>query len=340
MTVSTLEDGSKEAQAKHESYLFVYENYIQYIDDNQDYQTKRLNTTKWSPTDFNSEIFKNSYDKITTFYCIENLSDVFISWSRGSEKFTYLTVEFYKYIWSTCLTIDEFYEVISSVTVHLYIEYPYIDDTDLDNTIKIKGELLYFSLNEGAYTQYDIKLAENNYEIQNDYLFSSKKEGSYYSLYASDTSSYTNREYTNVGFLGAYIINLQNIKISHYANIYNFYDLIGQLGGIYEMVFRFFSIFALYFVRKMYDHSWLNTLNHSKMESNCYQSRISMGMASEQRVGEKSEANNNQTLFLKRSKIRPENVISKSIKMNHRSKYDYNYLLTNILLPLELWVCK
>lgn len=143
----------------------------------------------------------------------------------------------------------------------MFSQTSYLDLKDLANPLKKKGEFNYLNMNLGLYTRSTIKVAHNTYDIDDNYMFPSTNKGSFYSIYSIDISSATQKGSTNYGWLGSIAIMNAQIDIDSSVKIYNFYDLIGQLGGIYEIMFEFFGIFCFYIAKKMYDYSLVNTMN-------------------------------------------------------------------------------
>lgn len=261
----TAADGQVANRMREEVFPTVFLNHIHRDEYGvQVFTSESISLQSCSNTTFDQEIYKNNKYLIDTYYCIYGAENLYLEGSLSSHDYTYLSVEFYKNLWDNCFTMTDFLNKISYFGMDLIIEYPYVDYTDLEHPIKKKSEILGLSLNVNSYTMYDILISENTYDIHNSYLFSSKQKGFFYSLYSSEAFSFTHRGMTDAGFIGSFEFKLKDINVSHYASIYNLYDLIGQLGGIYELVHEILSIFVLYFVKKIYDHSLLNTLNESR----------------------------------------------------------------------------
>lgn len=61
---------------------------------------------------------------------------------------------------------------------------------------------------------------------------------------------------------------MEIFKNTYQLKIYNVFDLIAQIGGIYELIYEFFALLSLYVARKMYEHSLVNTMNQTMMNVN------------------------------------------------------------------------
>lgn len=158
------------------------------------------------------------------------------------------------------MTRKEFVDQVEYIAVTIFIQTSYIDANDLENPIKYKGDFFDLYLNINSYSQLNIYVVENTYQIEDSFIFSSNKNGTFYSIYSSKPSTYTYTPGTDLGSLGRIELFIKDIKYHHDVKIYNFYDLIAQLGGIYEILYQIIGFVVFYVAKKIYDYSLVNFL--------------------------------------------------------------------------------
>lgn len=197
--------------------------------------------------------------------------------------------------------MDSFVQQTNFVQLRLFVQSSYVDFNDINNPIKVQSEIRFLNLNLMSYTESTVNVVANNYEVDNDYLFAPTKTGDFFSVDSYFTSTYTDKMHTGAGYLGEIKVLLKPTKITHKVKVYNFYDFIAQLGGIYGLIFEIFSVCTLYFTKKIYEHSLVNTMNQCQ-----YVSHETRKEKEEKQADAKSENqsdfNDSQTSFITKMK--------------------------------------
>lgn len=150
--------------------------------------------------------------------------------------------------------MSDFLARVNYLTLIIFIQTPYVDFQDVVNPIKLKGEYRYINFDLNSYNGYQVHISEDSYNIENNFFYGSNI-GNFFTIYSYTSDKYTSKNKTDAGYFGTVMIKLETSQREYDVKIYNFYDLIAQIGGIYEILFEFFGIFAFYIARKLYDHS-------------------------------------------------------------------------------------
>lgn len=153
---------------------------------------------------------------------------------------------------------EELSDRINYIQLITFYQIPYLDFNELDDPLKLKVEIDYTQINLNSYVSRLTKIALHEYKIENSYLFYPPKTGIFYDAKSSEIRSYTFTNFTHDGWLGEFKMYFTPTKTSYQVIMYNIYDLIGQLGGIYGMIFEIFGILAFYVARKTYEYSLVN----------------------------------------------------------------------------------
>lgn len=164
---------AKTNQAFDEAMPYLYQHTYTYNPEtgNTDYSSKYIETTPWNSSVFDEQIYKDQEKIIVNLYCLTNPMDVYLKGSASSQEFSYFTIEVYKYLWSECLSMDKFYDQMDGMQIRMLTQTSYLDFNDLANPLKKKGEMNFLSMNFGFYTRSTIKIAQNKYEIDDNYMF-------------------------------------------------------------------------------------------------------------------------------------------------------------------------
>lgn len=212
--------------------------------------------------DFDLKIYNVHQTFLKQCLCPQNASDIFIKGDTTSQDYTYLAAYVYKNDCNGWLNLNDFYYQLSYAELITFYQVPYLDFNDLNDPLKFKAEVDFTHLDLSAYTSRVTKISLNEYEVENSYLFYPPKTGIFYNIKSSDIGSLTYKEYTSTGWLGEIKLYFTPTKTSYQVNMYNIYDLIAQLGGIYGMIFEIFGILAFYVARKTYEYSLVNWMNN------------------------------------------------------------------------------
>lgn len=125
----------------------------------------------------------------------------------------------------------------------------------------------YINLNLGSFTEANINLVDNSYVVEDTYFFPSSNRGNFSSIYSMENSVYTKTNKEEDGILGEIRFNNVNMRIDTQVQIYNFFDLIAQIGGVYELIFQFIGILGFYVSSKIYEYTLVNALNSNYKNS-------------------------------------------------------------------------
>lgn len=89
----------------------------------------------------------------------------------------------------------------------------------------------------------------NTYELYDSYFSTVPKTGKFYTI--SD-SLYSQGPYIT-GYLGEVGMFIDNKIIQHERKVYTLFELVGDLGGILQIIFTSLSIFMNYYTNKLYE---------------------------------------------------------------------------------------
>lgn len=70
------------------------------------------------------------------------------------------------------------------------------------------------------------------------------------------------------GFVGGIIVKLDYQIVNHERRVYNFFDMISDIGGVYEVIKTVILIFMSSYTSKMYNFYTVNNINHRYINSN------------------------------------------------------------------------
>lgn len=103
-------------------------------------------------------------------------------------------------------------------------------------------------------------LGNNTYSFYDNYLISNPKIGEFYSI-SNHFSSQDAYEDCSFGVVSLY---LDNESVHYERRVYNLYDMIGDVGGIYQVVFTLFYFFSNRYTSKLYGLQMINGLHQSQ----------------------------------------------------------------------------
>lgn len=155
--------------------------------------------------------------------------------------------------------IDTLYESIFDVL----ISNPYFDFKDIDNPIGHELDSRFtFKLNPEMYNLMNIYVEKNEYTTSDDYLgLSTPKTGEFFRADEFTVDKFPkNSEYV----VSSYIY--MSSKINQYERqVMSFMDIIGLIGGFFELFQVIAGFFIEYFVSKIFAFSLVNNLEKTKM---------------------------------------------------------------------------
>lgn len=103
----------------------------------------------------------------------------------------------------------------------------------------------------------------NTYSFYDNYLMGDPKVGEFYSISSQSSSqtTYIDR------LIGQITILLDNESVHYERRVYNLYDMIGDIGGIYQVVIALFFFFINLYTSKLYDFMLVNGMFKDHAES-------------------------------------------------------------------------
>lgn len=102
----------------------------------------------------------------------------------------------------------------------------------------------------------------NLYSFSDNFLISEPTTGEFYTISAEKT----NYGVYNSEKLGTINILLDNQIITHERRVYNFFDVISDVGGIYEVIKTCILVFMGMYTNKLYNFYTVNHINHKYLE--------------------------------------------------------------------------
>lgn len=104
----------------------------------------------------------------------------------------------------------------------------------------------------------------NTYTFYDNYFSSQTKNGSFYTI--SD-STHTAGPYMT-GYLGEVALQIDNKIIHHERKVYNLFELIGDLGGVNQIIVTLFGFFIEYYTNKLYEYETVSEFTKYKSDIN------------------------------------------------------------------------
>lgn len=104
----------------------------------------------------------------------------------------------------------------------------------------------------------------NTYSFYDSYLDLAPKEGSFYTI--SDFTHSIGPYRT--GYLGEVALQIDNKIIHHERKVYTLFELIGDLGGINQIILAFFGLFMNYYTAKLYEYETVLEFTKFKFDIN------------------------------------------------------------------------
>lgn len=233
-----------------------------------------------------------------------------------------------------CATVQDRKTFIQKTRITVFVKDFFFDYKNLNNPVQHfydSSNTYYFS-----YTStlgLDITIQANSYELKNDYKNSYNSESDiFYSLESCRSYSF-NFE----GVLGYITFSLSSKKNEYSRQVYNIFDLFGQVGGIYEFTQFLPAIFMAMFSSSLLKVSFIK----SKWDSS--QEELNQNVFNEPNKIREIISNNHESrplnpiLESKISKIEQE-INSKHLKQELRSTIKSN--ICRVLGYCFFWPCQ
>ena len=204
------------------------------------------------------------YDRVglSTYICPKN-TDFFIRANFNSDNYEAIQISIGKWTGINWKSPADINTVINTHYLNLALVSSYFDFDDYENPIHYYLQdmnvfILVSSL--GLKSQY---LVRQNQATMNDNIFlGSQGPSSELIFYSIDRKS---SSYSNIDFDNAYLqifLNLDPQVDLYQRTVYSFLDMLGFIGGIYELFRIFGHLWIGYFINKIYYSSILSKLYH------------------------------------------------------------------------------
>lgn len=187
---------------------------------------------------FDPTIYEAYQKDFVKYTCLPSKRDIYVKGSVNAYEYSYVTIDVYKDMCADCYSLSDFLSKVNYLTFILFVQTPYVDFQDVDHPIKIKGEFRYMNFNLDSMNGMTVAVSEDIYDVEDSYFFPNTNKGKFFSVYSYSSATFTNRQKTAAGVLGSIMIKFQTSQKEYNVKIYNFYDLIAQIGGIYEILFE------------------------------------------------------------------------------------------------------
>ena len=145
----------------------------------------------------------------------------------------------------------------SILTIYMIEEY--IDFTDFENPIQsvINGEYITAVTTDHNWAQ-NIFLRRNEYHLDDDWLgFSKPKVGRFYNI----REGFTNLLPSSYNYMFGLFVQMDSQIDTYEREVLIFSDIIGRIGGFFEIMEISLKVFMLYFVHKWMYHDILDGVN-------------------------------------------------------------------------------
>lgn len=244
---------------------------------------------------------------------------------------------------NSCLTMDEFYDQLKYCQLRIFTQSSYLDFGNIDNPLMKKGDLNFVYIQKNSFTRMNINVVQNNFSIEDSLIFSSTKDDYFYSIEPTSYSVGTEEYQNYYGFLGVVQLKLGEIKNQYEVKIYNFYDLIAQIGGIYGIIYECIGLFAFYIAKRMYEYSLIKTIT-SDMQSIDLDQSSSLDNINDLKKNSPPEISQKKSSFNQQlhepdkisSDIKERKRIKSNIITTYTRRYNFADLLNSILCPLKI----
>lgn len=190
---------------------------------------------------------------INTAMCVKG-RDFKIAGTFSSKVFQY--IEFHVTRCSgkpTCKSAAEVDAIASECDLNLYTINTYFDSDDYKNTIKyFLDDSMYWSLFKGIRKKNDVFIMNNQAELQDDLVqIYAAKVVQYFQVARYREMQEAFDEVWDKRYLSIYI-RLDNHVTNVSRTVYSVADMMGQVGGVYEILFLFGSLIVLLFADKLF----------------------------------------------------------------------------------------
>ena len=215
-----------------------------------------FNPSKWNESDFPAKALE-AYPHVGKMYWLPK--DIELKGGVLSNFQTQYRLHLYYIPDSSWATFEEFKEEVARVSIYYLVVDESFNPTNFDDPISTVVNDQYFtSTDPSVYSFYDILIQKNEYEIDKGYILTDLEQGSLYKVTGSTKNTIKQFQNTEYFFSGTF-------RLSSESNIYKsrvskFLDVLGIIGGVYELTFGVLSIIFSIFSRKLYFYHMVNSL--------------------------------------------------------------------------------
>lgn len=236
---------------------------ISYNRTNNQLNYTQIDLIPWSLGEFvgNNSDLRDTDDIL---YCFRVPEDLVLAGGFNTNFIKYITVN---YAWTTLagnMTIEDLSNLQSThIYSQIYLLSPYIDYSDIENPLKYAYVDKYVvNINPKAYTVHSIYVRKNKYSLDDNLLYGDIKNGSFYTISEQQSSQYPYYP----GSICEITFNIDNQIMNYERKVYNLYDMIGDVGGIYSVLISIFLLFMNKYTEKLYNYS--ATTDYLRYKSN------------------------------------------------------------------------
>ena len=219
---------------------------------------------------------KSIYDRVglSTYVCPKN-TDFFIRANFNSDNYEVIQITVGKWSGNNCKSDTEINSVINKNYIDIAIISSYFDFEDYQNPIHYYLQdmnLLNLVPNLDLQVQYQVK--KNQGVMNDDFFLDSQGISNEVNFYNIDKKSTT---YSSIDFSNAYLqvyITLDPQVDQYQRTVYSFLDMLGFIGGIFELLKTFGYLLVSYFIKRAYYSSIISKLYHIEEWKNAKQNNI------------------------------------------------------------------
>ena len=216
------------------------------------------------------------YDRIglSTYVCPKN-TDFFIRANFNSDNYEAIQITIGKWTGNNCKSESEINNVMNKNYIDIVVVSSYFDFEDYENPIHYYlQDMNLFNLVPSFGLQVQYQVRQNQGTMNDDYFLGSQgilNEVNFYSI-DKKSASYSSIDFNNA-YLQAYI-TLDPQVDQYQRTVYSFLDMLGFIGGIFELLKTFGYLLVSYFIKKQYYSSIISKLYHIEGGQSTMQNNI------------------------------------------------------------------
>ena len=187
---------------------------------------------------------------------------------KGRE-FSYVRIRFVlnlRYIPNTaCPTFEIFKQEVTQMTLSLIVVNENLDADNFEDPVSTTVNDNYFvTFDTSAYTYYDVLIQKNEYELDKGYIQNDISKGNLYQVIGA--SHNVVRQTGDSGVFLSATLRLSSGSKVYTSRTYKIVDLLGTIGGVYEMAFGILSLIFSFISRKLYFYYMINSIQKVRIQ--------------------------------------------------------------------------